>query len=542
MSAAALGAVVLVVLAPAASAAALTEEGAAEGGTTDSAAADAVEPAAAEVALPSVEQEDQLPAPVEPAPVAAPAAETTPAPAPAADAAPAPDAAPAAPEAPADDAAPAEVAAPAAPALAPALAPAPAPAPAPVQAAAQDVSVASIVGAYGTGKVTTPVVYTIDGNLAGRTLAGAQFEMTASGPGGTRVESRTTAANGYASSFTAMSDEWMTVTLVAAPDGFMTTGAVSRTFSPCDPLYSYCWDQPTEIGLIADYRTVALDVTSSLGGPLVGATFDLLGPADGSGSRSVVATGTSDAAGRVGFPGTVTPGTDYLVVQTGVPAGHLAVADQPLVVGDVATRAQANIPMLVPVVVPAVAVPTVVAPTPPAAAPGQAVFLDVLATVDGHGATVTLTGVTTSGPGTVSIGTDPTCTGTCPTGVLYRAAAGFTGTETLTYEVTSAGGVSYGTVAMSVTAPVVVTPPATPPVVTTPPAVTTPPVVTTPVVTPGTTTPTAVTAPAASRSAARPALAQTGTESLPLGGLAAALVGLGLLTRIAATRAVRRQV
>ena len=425
------GALALVALTPSFAAAAVDDGADAVGGAPaapEAAPVAGTQDAPAAVVLPAVEQEDQLAAPdaVVPDAVVPDAAPTEPAP---------------------TDAAPTE------------------------GEPAAELAAEPVEGYYGTGKVTPSVV----APTPEADLSGALFDVTVTpvegDPTTTRVATGVAGAlvsdesNPFGSSVRTYDGETVTLTLVQAPEGFMLPVTASASFGPCvvpgtppegegelpgpSPFADCDWG-PATFEVVRDYRTVGASVTTPGGLPVVAATFELRA-ADG----TVLSTATTDATGALTFPDTVVPGTGLVLVNT------VAGTDQPLLppttvdVGAVATVAEAQVPLVLAVVggVDPVPAPTVEPLTRTAVSDGTTVFVDVLAAADGHGADLTLLGATTDGTGTVTLGTDPACTSACVTGVLYRPAAGFAGTETVTYQVSSEGGTVSGTIAFAVTAP-----------------------------------------------------------------------------------------
>lgn len=318
--------------------------------------------------------------------------------------------------------------------------------------------VAALAGDYGLGKVNASVLPV--GGAPGADLSNAAIQFDAFDEDGALLESVTsyTDVSGWVPQYNAPRGATVVAQLTAAPEGFM-TGAADQSFAPCLSSYVYLgWDFPCPQGtavfeVVADYRRVGVATTSAgTGAAVEGATFELHAPAANGGA--VVATGTTDAAGSISFAGQLIPGSGYTLVNTAAAPGHVVTAPVVVDLPSVTTLAEADVPLVVPVALtPEVDAPVAPGSTATVVSDGSTLFIDVLSLVDGDGAEVELVSATTSAGGRVTIGTDPGCSASCTTGLLYGAARRFSGVETITYRVSSIGGETTGTVRVTVTAP-----------------------------------------------------------------------------------------
>lgn len=321
---------------------------------------DATQPATPEVVLPSPDQVDQ----VGPAPE-----ETTPS-----TAAPAPE--------------------PAAPVSAP-------------SAATDDLSAATPPpGSYfGVGKA----YITVEPHGTGGSDLTATFLVTADdGETPPTQETITTASDGRYNLPTGYSQDpgdELTITLVDAPAGYMLPANVTQVVPRCvvpvgepAPPGAAC-EVSLTFPVVADYRTVAARTRTAGGAAVAGVTVELHSPdvgaptptgsptesptsepmpsalpADGAAldgdlaavtipGRTLIATGVTDASGRVVFDEPVTPAQGYLLVPTRVPDGYLLPAAVSVDVPAVATVAEADLALDVPITM----VPRAVATTTPGA-------------------------------------------------------------------------------------------------------------------------------------------------------------------------------
>ncbi len=309
---------------------------------------DATQPATPEVTLPSPDQVDQI----------------DPAPSPAADAAP-------------SEAAP--VPEPAAPVSAAPVSAAP--------AATDDLSAATPPpGAYfGTGKVQISVV---PQGAAGADLT-SRFLVTADdGETAPAQQTITTEADGRYDppyGYAQVPGDELTITLVDAPAGYMLPENATQVVPACvvpvtgepAPPGAEC-EVSLTFTVVPDYRTVAARTRTAGGTAVAGVTVELHSPdagapspspiepmpsalpADGAAldgdlaavtipGRTLIATGVTDANGRVVFDEPVTPAQGYLLVPTQVPDGYLLPAAVSVDVPAVATVAEANLALDVPI-------------------------------------------------------------------------------------------------------------------------------------------------------------------------------------------------
>ncbi|WP_187697831.1 MSCRAMM family protein [Cellulomonas telluris] len=237
-----------------------------------------------------------------------------------------------------------------------------------------------VEGCYGTGKVSLGV-----GSETGRDLAGARFELDVVGTGPEPEWAPSTTSFGAVAGYYELgTGESATVRLVAAPAGLMATGPVEWTIGPCGPEDPFDCSYDLRTDLVEAYRVLDVDVQDDEGAAVAGATVELWGTppepvepvvrplavAAEPAGLVLLGTATSDAAGRVAF-GPRTPGT-YELRTTGVPAGWvLPSATQPVALDAVLSATQADVPVVVPLVLAAVPAPAPsvpsTGPVPPAA-------------------------------------------------------------------------------------------------------------------------------------------------------------------------------
>lgn len=328
---------------------------------------DATQPATPEVTLPAPEQVDQL----DPTP-SAPTAE---APVPAAEA-PAPE--PVAPD------------------------PTPTPSPGGFSAATPPPD-----AYFGTGKVNLTVVP--DDGSTGQDLTTSFLVTNDDGETPPTQSTITTGADGqYDVPFGLYQEpgDELTITLTQAPEGYMiptsATQVVPRcvvpSSTPAPPPPSASCTTNLAFDVVADYRTVAARTRTPGGAAVAGVTVELHSPDTSTPSptptptesptggptppaevapiaggdhlaavdipgRTLVATGVTDASGRVVFDTPVAPAAGYLLVPTSVPAGYVLPDPVSVDIPSVATVAEADLALDVPITV----VPRAVTPSGPTA-------------------------------------------------------------------------------------------------------------------------------------------------------------------------------
>ncbi len=227
---------------------------------------------------------------------------------------------------------------------------------------------------------------------------------------------------------------------------------------------------------VAVTHAIGLAVHSTVAGtPLAGATYRLCrtpiptaGPATtpGAGATApapakaaptgcptgtvVAASATMGAAGTASFPGRFPAGT-YYVVESVAPKGYdLDLTAHKVVIAAGSSSAPAELAL--------VNRPDVPPPTAHAdaatTAEGHAVIVRVLANDKGHSAPLVITAVTDPNHGTARVIPAPSChKKVCREVIRYTPAAGFAGTDTFRYTVTTRGGSATALVTIRVTAP-----------------------------------------------------------------------------------------
>ncbi|MCU1432786.1 MAG: hypothetical protein JWP95_1891, partial [Actinotalea sp.] len=236
--------------------------------------------------------------------------------------------------------------------------------------------------AFGVGKLRGVLV--TDDVAADVSLAGAVIDVYLDADD-TVDETLVTDEEGFTDSVPSIPGETTRFVLRSGPEGYLISSEVTVDVPPCEgiefgpELTGPCFpvDVELEVDLVEDYRTVAVDVTSTAGtGAVPGATFELwspLGdPADPA-SRSLLETAASDAAGRVTFLGQYRPLAGYLLRNTALPAGYAEIAaDVTVDLTPVDTVAEADAPLVLGVQLAPVPVAPPVPPAAPAPAPAPA--------------------------------------------------------------------------------------------------------------------------------------------------------------------------
>jgi hypothetical protein len=278
-----------------------------------------------------------------------------------------------------------------------------------------------------------------------------------------------------------------------APRGFM--GAATFSYTPAEtgcveansvavPQVSLC-NYPDIVLLDPGaYRTISLTISSSVNAAtkLGGATYHLCSITTG----APVVTGpscpatsteldhaTTDANGQLTFPSVYVPANDpenplgkYTVFETATTPGYITDANARIIevpaafantgtgsipIQTAAANAHTQAALVIPVLnfafTNAPDVPAPVAVNDGASTPnGAAIVVPVETNDNGQGAPITLVSVTAPAHGTAVIADGA---------VTYTPAAGFSGTDTFTYTISTRGGTATATVTVIVAAPLV---------------------------------------------------------------------------------------